>query len=120
MLQMTVRQMTVVSLCLVLLLAVTVDSRYLPTRGQEDRLDRLRDLLRDVSPFSFSIIHYFIMFGGGWSCVIPVTSAKVELQVHVVLHEPARSRAKQWTLVEGIGQTYSYVHFRICLSLVFD
>lgn len=50
MLQMTVRQMTVLSLCMVLLLAVTVDSRYLPTRGQEDRLDRLRDLLRDVSP----------------------------------------------------------------------
>ncbi|KAG8264506.1 hypothetical protein J6590_008445 [Homalodisca vitripennis] len=42
------RQVMVLSLCLAMLLsALTVDGRYLPTRGQEDRLDRLRDLLRD-------------------------------------------------------------------------
>lgn len=63
MLQMTVRQMTVLSLCMVLLLAVTVDSRYLPTRGQEDRLDRLRDLLRDVSP-SYSASFTLFVEGG--------------------------------------------------------
>ncbi|XP_046673446.1 uncharacterized protein LOC124362745 [Homalodisca vitripennis] len=43
------RQVMVLSLCLAMLLsALTVDGRYLPTRGQEDRLDRLRDLLRDL------------------------------------------------------------------------
>lgn len=75
MLQMTVRQMTVLSLCMVLLLAVTVDSRYLPTRGQEDRLDRLRDLLKDVSP-SYSAYFTSFVEGGVESCVILTTSAK--------------------------------------------
>jgi hypothetical protein len=28
---------------------VTTEARYLPTRSQDDRLDRLRELLRDVS-----------------------------------------------------------------------
>ncbi|XP_075210682.1 proctolin [Lycorma delicatula] len=27
---------------------LTVEARYLPTRSQEDRLDRLRELLRDL------------------------------------------------------------------------
>jgi hypothetical protein len=30
---------------------VTTEARYLPTRSQDDRLDRLRELLRDVSYF---------------------------------------------------------------------
>ena len=37
---------------------VTTEARYLPTRSQDDRLDRLRELLRDVSYVS---------------CVLPVT-----------------------------------------------
>jgi hypothetical protein len=32
---------------------VTTEARYLPTRSQDDRLDRLRELLRDVSYFSY-------------------------------------------------------------------
>lgn len=38
-----------VSLCLVLLASTAVNGRYLPTRSNEDSLDKLRDLLRDVS-----------------------------------------------------------------------
>ncbi|XP_054268437.1 uncharacterized protein LOC128991001 [Macrosteles quadrilineatus] len=45
---MAVRPVVVVCLCLVLTLAAITEGRYLPTRGQEDRLDRLRDLLRDL------------------------------------------------------------------------
>ena len=32
---------------------VTTEARYLPTRSQDDRLDRLRELLRDVSYISY-------------------------------------------------------------------
>ena len=28
---------------------VNVNARYLPTRGQDDRIERLRELLKDVS-----------------------------------------------------------------------
>lgn len=48
-----------VLLALVLVaVCVTTEARYLPTRSQDDRLDRLRELLRDVSYVS---------------CVLPVT-----------------------------------------------
>lgn len=33
---------------IVLISGVFVDARYLPTRGNTDNLDRLRELLRDV------------------------------------------------------------------------
>ena len=42
------RQILLVALLLVALYAAT-EARYLPTRSQDDRLDRLRELLRDVS-----------------------------------------------------------------------
>jgi hypothetical protein len=44
------RRSHVVLLALVLVAVyVTTEARYLPTRSQDDRLDRLRELLRDVS-----------------------------------------------------------------------
>lgn len=42
------RQAVLLALLLVALYAAT-EARYLPTRSQDDRLDRLRELLRDVS-----------------------------------------------------------------------
>lgn len=44
-----VLRLVLASLCLVLLASTTVSGRYLPTRSNEDSLDKLRDLLRDVS-----------------------------------------------------------------------
>lgn len=44
-----VLRLVLASLCLVLLASTTVNGRYLPTRSNEDSLDKLRDLLRDVS-----------------------------------------------------------------------
>ena len=35
---------------------VTVSARYLPTRSQDDRLQRLRELLKDVS------LRFFLIF----------------------------------------------------------
>ena len=34
---------------------VTTEARYLPTRSQDDRLDRLRELLKDVSNVSYML-----------------------------------------------------------------
>jgi hypothetical protein len=47
----SVRHLLVAACALLALSALTahVDARYLPTRGQDDRLDRLRELLKDVS-----------------------------------------------------------------------
>jgi hypothetical protein len=42
------RQAVLLALVLVAFYAAT-EARYLPTRSQDDRLDRLRELLRDVS-----------------------------------------------------------------------
>jgi hypothetical protein len=46
--QMGCRQAVLLALVLVALY-VAAEARYLPTRSQDDRLDRLRELLRDVS-----------------------------------------------------------------------
>jgi hypothetical protein len=46
--QMCCRQAILLALVLVAFYAAT-EARYLPTRSQDDRLDRLRELLRDVS-----------------------------------------------------------------------
>lgn len=35
-----------------------VDARYLPTRGNTDNLDRLRELLRDVCIFQYNVLFY--------------------------------------------------------------
>ena len=45
---------------------MTTEARYLPTRSQDDRLDRLRELLRDVSYVS---------------CVLPVTDLNLGFDV---------------------------------------
>lgn len=44
-----VLRLVLAGLCLMLLASSTVNGRYLPTRSNEDSLDKLRDLLRDVS-----------------------------------------------------------------------
>ncbi|KDR11073.1 uncharacterized protein LOC110837415 [Zootermopsis nevadensis] len=41
------RQAVLLALMLVVMYAAT-EARYLPTRSQDDRLDRLRELLRDL------------------------------------------------------------------------
>lgn len=38
-----------VCFCLVSVLVLNTEGRYLPTRSDRDRLDKLRELLRDVS-----------------------------------------------------------------------
>lgn len=48
------RVLAVVAVCLCVLLA-PVHGRYLPTRSNEDNLDKLRDLLRDVSDCADSL-----------------------------------------------------------------
>jgi hypothetical protein len=52
MLQMCCRQTVLLALVLVTLYVAT-EARYLPTRSQDDRLDKLRELLRDVSNVSY-------------------------------------------------------------------
>ena len=47
---------------------MTTEARYLPTRSQDDRLDRLRELLRDVSDVS---------------CVSPVTGLNPGFDVQI-------------------------------------
>lgn len=39
---------TLLCFCMLSTLILDVQARYLPTRSQEDRLDKLRELLRDV------------------------------------------------------------------------
>nr|UES72890.1 proctolin [Carausius morosus] len=39
---------TVMLMLLVVCVWAVTEARYLPTRGQDDRLDRLRELLRDL------------------------------------------------------------------------
>lgn len=45
---------------------VTVSARYLPTRSQDDRLEKLRELLRDVSAQNeltqHVILYRFLLF----------------------------------------------------------